>query len=87
MDFENKVNDWNIESCKRLAGSYTNEEIEEMRDYLYKYCGYEYEDLTDEEIKLAVIIDYTVEGLVEAARDRNPAHFYKALENYIRICL
>lgn len=87
MDFDNKVNDWNIESCKRLVDSFTNEELEEMRDYLYKYYGYEYEDLTDDEIKLGVIIDYTVEGLVEAARDRIPTHFYKALENYIRICL
>lgn len=78
---------WNYESCKELVNGFTDEQVTDMQGYMEKFKGFSYEDISEEELKLAVVIDYITDGLVEAALDRNRERFYKALELYIRICL
>lgn len=86
-DIEEVLEESNNKDLQNLANSFSEEQIKDMQGALEKFYDYSYEDVSEEELRGAVISDYFVTGLCDAAVDRDRQRFYNALELYIRYCL
>lgn len=56
--YDKKINEFEINSFNALCASIDDDELEEMENFLYKYCQCDYSYLTRDEAKPMIIEDY-----------------------------
>ena len=56
--YDKKINEFEINSFNALCASIDDDELEEMENFLYKYCNFDYSYLTRKEAKPMIIEDY-----------------------------
>ena len=56
--YDKKINEFEIDSFNALCASIDDDELEEMENFLYKYCNCDYSYLTRDEAKPMIIEDY-----------------------------
>lgn len=56
--YDKKINEFEIDSFNALCASIDDDELEEMENFLYKYCQCDYSYLTRDEAKPMIIEDY-----------------------------